>query len=202
MVKVKICGVTSPADACMVAAAGAAAVGLNFFPGSARYIPPEVAESIAAAIPPHVCRVGVFVNEQREKVARIAKRLGLHALQFHGDESPEYCRGWDRKVIKAVRARSQETIRAIAGYAVDFILVDAYVEGLPGGTGRLLRWDWLEGLDRSRLILAGGLTPDNVAEAVRRIRPAAVDVASGVESAPGRKDPELVKKFIDHAQSA
>jgi phosphoribosylanthranilate isomerase len=202
MVKVKICGITSAEDARMVADAGASAIGLNFFARSPRYLRLEEAEAISAEVPPHICRVGVFVDADRDEVARIAVRVGLHALQFHGNENAEYCRGWDRKVIKAVRARDAETVRTAASYPVDFVLVDAYVEGLVGGTGRLARWDWLTDIDRERLIVAGGLTPENVADAVRQLRPVAVDVASGVESAPGRKDPALVRRFIANAQSA
>jgi phosphoribosylanthranilate isomerase len=202
MVKVKICGVTSTQDARMIVDAGASAIGLNFFARSPRRVTVEEAAAIAAELPPHICRVGVFVDADREEVARIAGRVGLHALQFHGMESPEYCRGWDRKVIKAVRTRDPETVRAVAVYPVDFVLVDAYVEGLAGGTGRLARWDWLTDIDRERLIVAGGLTAENVADAVRQLRPIAVDVASGVENAPGRKDPALVRRFIANAQSA
>jgi phosphoribosylanthranilate isomerase len=202
MVKVKICGVTSAHDARMIVDAGASAIGLNFFARSPRHVSLDEAAAISAELPSHICRVGVFVDADRDEVARIALRVGLHALQFHGGESPEYCRGWDRKVIKAVRARDAETVRTVAGYPVDFVLVDAYVEGLVGGTGRLARWDWLTDIDRERLILAGGLTPENVAAAVRQVRPVGVDVASGVESAPGRKDPTLVRRFIANAQSA
>lgn len=201
-VKVKICGVTSREDALMAVRAGADAIGLNFYARSPRFVEPALAEKITAALPERVCRVGVFVDAARRDVERIAARVGLQAVQFHGDESPDYCRGWDRKVIKAVRARDRESVRRIAGYPVDFVLVDAYVEGLVGGTGRLARWEWLTEVERGRLIVAGGLTPENVVDAIRRLRPVAVDVASGVEKAPGRKDPELVKRFIANAQSA
>jgi phosphoribosylanthranilate isomerase len=202
MVKVKICGVTSVAEALMAVEAGAAAIGLNFHPPSPRYLSPSEAERIASAVADTVCKIGVFVNAPRTEVSEIAERLGLNALQFHGDEDAEYCRNWKKPVIKAVRVTTADSIARAAHYPVDFILADAYVEGLAGGTGRIARWDWVTGVDRSRLILAGGLTPENVADAIRSVRPAAVDVASGVELAPGRKDPELVERFIANAKRA
>jgi len=202
MVKVKICGVTNVEDARVAAAAGAWAIGLNFFPRSVRCVSQETAEAIVAALPREVWRVGVFVDAPAESVRETAERLHLDALQFHGDESAEYCRGWRQRVIKAVRLRDRDALARVAAYPVDFILVDAYVEGLVGGTGRTVRWNWLSGVDRDRLVLAGGLTPENVAEAVRVVRPMAVDVASGVERSPGEKDPERVRRFILNAQSA
>jgi phosphoribosylanthranilate isomerase len=202
MTRVKICGVTSVDDARMVAAAGADAIGINFWPRSARYVRRDVAAAIASALPAHVCRVGVFVDAPREEVASIAAQVGLDALQFHGDESVALCAGWDRTTIKAVRVRDQRSLADAAAYAVDFILADAYVAGSPGGTGRRVPLEWLTGVPPERLILAGGLTPDTVAAAIRAVRPAMVDVASGVESAPGRKDPEKVKRFIAHARAA
>ncbi len=202
MIRVKICGVTSVEDALMAVAAGADAIGLNFCRSSPRCVPVDVAAAIAAALPPRVCRVGVFVDAPRDEVQSIAARVGLDALQFHGSESAELCAGWDRKTIKAVRVRDGETLARAAAYAVDFILADAYVEGRLGGTGQRVPPAWLAGVPAHRLILAGGLTPDNVAEAVRLVRPAAVDVASGVERLPGIKDPEKVGRFIANARVA
>ncbi len=202
MVRVKICGITSPADAAVAVAAGAAAIGVNFYPGSPRYVDVDAAEAIVTAVPRGVCRVGVFVNADPATVREIAARLQLDALQFHGDESEQYCRGWRQKVIKAVRVRAAEELARLATYPVDFILADAYVEDRFGGTGQRLPIEWLAGIAMDRLIVAGGLTADNVADLVRRIRPAAVDVASGVERAPGDKDPALVERFIANAQNA
>src|SRR3990172_2889541 len=190
MIKVKICGITSVRDARVAAEAGAAAIGLNFFPRSPRCVDMQTAEAIVAALPEDVCCVGVFVDAARETVQRVASRLGLDALQFHGEEDAAYCRGWSRTVIKAVRVRHRDALIRAAAYPVDFILADAYVEGLPGGTGERVPPDCLTGVARERLILAGGLTPENVAEAIRQVRPMGVDVASGVERAPGEKDPE------------
>jgi phosphoribosylanthranilate isomerase len=202
MTKVKICGVTTVDDARMAAAAGADAIGINFSPRSLRCVAVDVAAAIAAALPPQVCRVGVFVDAPRDEVASIAAQVGLDALQFHGDESAGLCAGWDRTTIKAVRVRDGNALAQVAAYAVDFILADAYVEGSPGGTGQRVPLEWLTGVPPDRLILAGGLTPDNVAAAIRAVRPAMVDVASGVESAPGRKDPEKVERFIANARVA
>jgi len=200
--KVKICGVTSVEDALMVAAAGADAIGLNFFPRSPRFVPVEVAAEIAAALPTGICRVGVFVDASRDVVRSIAERVGLDALQFHGAEPPDICASWDRTTIKALRVRDAQALAAAAGYAVDFILADAHVEGRAGGTGQRVPTEWLAGVAADRLILAGGLTPDNVADAIRSVRPAAVDVASGVERAPGRKDAQKVARFIANARTA
>lgn len=201
-VRVKICGITSLDDACAAIDAGAAALGFNFYRQSPRYVSPEAAAEIVARLPRPVCAVGVFVNEPRQRVAAIAAQVGLSALQFHGDESPEFCRAWAQKVVKAIRVRDGHAAANAQRYAVDFILADAYVEGQRGGTGRCIVPILLEGFERRHLILAGGLTPETVAEAVRAVRPFAVDVASGVERAPGKKDVALMRRFIAHAQAS
>ena len=201
-VRVKICGITNRADACAAVDAGAAALGFNFCPSSPRYVTPEVAAEIVVQLPRAVCSVGVFVNEPRERVAAIAQQVGLTALQFHGDESPEFCRGWAQKVVKAIRVCDAHAAGKAQHYTVDFVLADAYVEGQRGGTGRRIVPILLEGFERRHLILAGGLTPENVAEVVRTVRPFAVDVASGVERAPGQKDVTLMRRFVAHAQTS
>ena len=202
MTKVKICGITSVADAVAAAEAGAAAIGLNFYPRSPRRVSVETAARIVAAVPERVCVVGVFVDAPQADVRRIADTVGLDALQFHGRESPPFCEGWRSKVIKAIRLRGRASLAELASYRVDFLLVDAYVEGSPGGTGTLVPWEWLQDVPTGRLILAGGLTADNVGAAVRQVRPFAVDVASGVERAPGIKDAEKMRRFVANAQSA
>lgn len=202
MLRVKICGVTNVEDARVAAAAGAAAIGFNFYRESPRYVSPEAAARIVDTLPEQICKVGVFVDEERDRIVETAEKVRLDALQFHGRESVEFCRGWSRKLIKAVRVRGPDDLPAVATYPVDFILADAYVEGLVGGTGQQIPHEWLAGIDRSRLILAGGLCPENVAQAVRQVRPAGIDVASGVEKEPGRKDPNLVRRFIENAKSA
>jgi len=202
MTRVKICGVTSVADARRAVEAGADAIGLNFYPRSPRGISVDTAAAITAALPRSVCRVGVFVDAVRADVARIVERLALDAVQFHGDEDAEQCRGWACKTIKAVRVRDAGSLASAAALAVDFILADAYVVDRPGGTGQRVPTEWLVGIPAERLILAGGLTPENVVDAIRAVRPAMVDVASGVERAPGIKDPEKVERFIANVRLA
>ncbi|MBI3786526.1 MAG: phosphoribosylanthranilate isomerase [Deltaproteobacteria bacterium] len=201
-VKVKICGLTSAADAVAADAAGADLLGFNFYPPSPRYVGVAAAAEIVHLLPRGARTVGVFVDAERDEVLRTVQEVGLSMVQFHGSESPQYCRDWSVPVIKAVRVRDRRSIEEIHSYAVDFILADAYVEGQPGGTGRRVAPELLAGLERERLILAGGLNPDNVVEAIRAVRPFAVDVASGVESEPGRKDPQLMRRFIVNVQSA
>lgn len=202
-VLVKICGITSIEDARAAVAAGADWIGLNFFPESPRYVTPERARAIVGELPESVRAVGVFVNCPRERVEDIAGKVGVHMLQFHGDESLEDCRGWPWPVIRAVRVdRDWETLASV-GYVADYLLVDRFVPGRYGGTGQRVDWERLATWKPPRpLVLAGGLDPTNVAEAVRTVRPFAVDVASGVEAAPGRKDPEAMRRFVRNAKSA
>ncbi|HUI26507.1 MAG TPA: phosphoribosylanthranilate isomerase [Candidatus Kryptonia bacterium] len=202
MVRVKICGVTRVEDALAAVGAGAWAIGLNFYARSSRCVTVDAAAGIVAALPRTTLTVGVFVNESRARISEITHAVGLRAIQLHGDESPADCANWPLPVIKAVRMRDRETVAIAARYPVDFILLDAYVEGHAGGTGCRFAWEWAAACDRSRLILAGGLTPDNVADAVRAVRPLAVDVASGIERVPGVKDVQLMTRFIANAQTA
>jgi phosphoribosylanthranilate isomerase len=201
-VRVKVCGVTNLDDALAAVEAGAAALGFNFHPPSPRFVESAAAAAIVSRVPRSVCTVGVFVNESRERVAAIAAQVGLTAVQFHGDESPAFCQAWKQKVVKAVRVQGPDAAQRARAYDVDFILADAYVEGQLGGTGRRVAVQFLGDFDRDRLIVAGGLTPENVAEVVRVVRPFAVDVASGVEYAPGKKDVALVRRFIARAHAA
>jgi phosphoribosylanthranilate isomerase len=201
-VRVKICGVTSLSDAAAAVECGADAIGLNFYRHSARYVTPSAAARIVATLPPAVCAVGVFVDESRENVEQIVAAVRLKALQFHGTESPAFCAGWPVKVIKALSVRDRTWLETARAYSVDWVLADAFVEGEFGGTGKRLNPALLQGFDRERLILAGGLTPENVAAATRAVRPFAVDVASGVESAPGKKDRRLLRRFVEHAKTA
>jgi len=202
-VRVKVCGITTIDDALAAVDAGAAALGFNFYTGSPRCVTPAVAAGIAARLPPTICTVGVFVNHDCESIAAVAADVRLTALQFHGDESPEFCRHWSgRTVIKAIRVRDARAAVDARRYDVEYVLADAYVEGQAGGTGRRVAVELLQEFDRRHLILAGGLTADNVAGAVRAVRPYAVDVASGVEVAPGEKDWTLMKRFIANARAA
>ncbi len=201
-VRVKVCGITNLDDALAAAEAGAAAIGFNFYSRSPRFVQPGTAAKIVSRLPRSVCTVGVFVNEPRERVAAIAAQVGVSALQFHGDETAEYCRVWAQKVVKAIQVKGPDAAELARAYDVDFILADAYVRGYFGGTGRRVALAHLGGFDRDRLILAGGLTLENVAEAVRAVRPFGVDVASGVESAPGKKDVALMRRFIARAHAS
>ncbi len=201
-VRVKVCGITNLDDALAALDMGADALGFNCYPPSPRFVPPAVAAEIVARLPGTTCTAGVFVNASRQEVESIAARVGFTALQFHGNEDPSFCRGWPQKVIKAIRVRDRKAAAEALRYAVDFILADAYVEERFGGTGQRVALEHLDGFERRRLILAGGLTPQNVAAAVRTVQPFAVDVASGIEQSPGKKDWTLMRRFITHAHGA
>ncbi len=198
MTRVKICGITRGEDARLAAAEGAHALGFIFFSGSPRAIPMEAAAEICASLPPFVSRVGVFVNETAEAIERIAGACRLDALQFHGDEPPDFCRRFPQKSIKAFRIRGREDLARMAAYDTDAWLLDAYADGVRGGTGRTFDWTLAAGAAEggAPIVLSGGLHPANVAEAIRAARPFAVDVCSGVELRPGRKDPEKVRAFL------
>jgi phosphoribosylanthranilate isomerase len=205
--KIKICGITTSEDAEHAAALGVWAIGLIFWPRSARRCNPGTAAEIAAALKRRLEVVGVFVNPTLEHVAATAEAVGLTMLQFHGDEGPAFCAEAARrtgcKVIKAARVHSGADIQALATFHVDYHLLDSYVPGLHGGTGETFAWE-LARMHRGRvpLVLSGGLTPENVAGAIEAVRPFAVDVASGVESEPGRKDPARVAAFVEAVRNA
>lgn len=205
-VQVKICGVTTVADARLAVAAGADLIGLNFYPHSPRAVAHVTAEAIRNALPGHVRCVGVFVNAPRERIAALAAGLPLDLIQFHGDESPAALSGWSAPTIRAVRVGPQAALPDLfASTPADYVLLDAHKSGRYGGTGATFTWQRAAALPRhalERTILAGGLTPDNVTDAVQTVRPWAVDVASGVESAPGRKDAGKLARFIRHAKAA
>jgi phosphoribosylanthranilate isomerase len=212
-VRIKICGVTTPADAVLAARLGADAVGLNLYPPSPRYVEPHQATAIERELPLFVEAVGVFVDELPERLKDHMRQFSrVHTIQSHGRLATEPVDVHPFPLIVAVAlkdtnglmdlnvylARCRSSGRLPAG-----VLVDAHVPGLHGGTGQVAPWHLLEGFDPGvPLILAGGLTPDNVAEAVRRVRPYAVDVASGVEASPGRKDAEKMRRFIENALAA
>jgi indole-3-glycerol phosphate synthase len=199
---VKVCGITSVDDAVAVARAGADAVGLVFWPGSPRRVDLETARRISAALPPFVLRVGVFVDAPREELVRTSEEVGLDVLQLHGQEPPEELGGLPRRVVKAVHVGEGFALSSALRYqgAADGILLDSRPGGAsaPGGTGVTFDWSLAREVREkvSFLMLAGGLTPDNVARALTAVRPDAVDVSSGVESAPGRKDPAKVRAFV------
>jgi phosphoribosylanthranilate isomerase len=201
MARVKICGITRHEDAELAASLGAWAIGFNFWEGSKRRCDPGVAVGIARALRRRVEPVGVFVNPELDEVVRLAEGVGLTHVQLHGDEGPSFCAAVAQRtgarVIKALGVGSGADIRDAERFHTDFHLLDAAAGAAYGGTGRT--WDWALSLQRHSkvpLILSGGLTPENVAEGIAAVHPWAVDVASGVEAAPGIKDPAKVEAFI------
>jgi phosphoribosylanthranilate isomerase len=200
MVRIKICGITNLEDALACADAGADLLGFNFYSGSPRYIKPEVAREVVAQLPAAILSVGVFVNAgEPEDVARVADVAGVAAVQLHGDESPAYCRELaGRFVIKALRVTGDFKPQSAAEYETDAVLLDGFDQSLRGGTGRTFDWSMAQRTREvvSRIFLAGGLGPENVAAAVASVQPYAVDACSSLESSPGRKDIARVRAFI------
>ena len=200
---IKICGVTSAEQAAAVAAAGASAIGVNLWPGSRRFVGGlGAARQVLAAVPAGVLKVGVFVNASAAEVAQASGDLGLDRVQLHGDESPGAYSSLARgALIRAVRVRDQTSFADDAGWRAGLRLYDAFVDGFGGG-GATAPWSLIVRCATRPFLLAGGLTPDNVADAIACVRPDGVDVASGVESAPGRKDLSRVVAFIGAARAA
>ncbi len=202
---VKVCGITSPEDAQLAAEAGADAIGLVFWHKSPRAVDTERARRIAAAVPPTIVRVGVFVDAAAGEIERTVEAVGLDLVQLHGDEPPALLRALPRRCWKALRVGTSLTAADLAPWSgAAGLLLDTRVPGQPGGTGRTFEWTLLRPLrDRvAFLVLAGGLDADNVARAVAAVRPDGVDVSSGVEQAPGRKDPARVRAFVAAARTA
>jgi phosphoribosylanthranilate isomerase len=202
--KVKICGITNLADGLVAAEAGAEALGFVFWEGSPRQVSLEVAAGIIRALPSFIVKVGVFVNAPTDLVHQAIGECGLNLLQFHGDEPPDYCLQFGLMSMKAFRIRDAESLRALPAYRTDAWLLDAFSADRPGGTGERFNWDLaVQARDLGRpIFLAGGLTPENVGEAVRKVQPYAVDVSSGVETSPGKKDPTKVKAFTEAVRDA
>jgi phosphoribosylanthranilate isomerase len=203
-VKVKICGITNAPDALAAVEAGADMLGFMFYEKSPRQVSTRTAAEIIRSLPQFAIKVGVFVNAPAELVLRAIGDCGLNLLQFHGEEPPEYCTQFGLMNVKAFRIRDAESLKALTDYPTDAWMLDAFVAGKAGGTGEKFNWDLaIEAKKLGRpIFLAGGLTPENVAEAVAKVQPYAVDVSSGVESAPGKKDAAKIKAFIDAARSA
>jgi phosphoribosylanthranilate isomerase len=202
--KVKVCGITSYEDAAMALDQGIDALGFNFFPRSPRYVSPMAARRIIERIPPLTVIVGLFVNVPlQEDVSEMARVAGVQVVQLHGDENPEYCRRLrEWPLIKALRVGNSQTEDNLEDYPVRAFLVDSKDDVLFGGTGKAFDWNRALEVKKVRpVILAGGLRPDNVQEAIRMVMPYAVDVCSGVESAPGKKDSRRLKEFMDEVRN-
>ena len=197
-IKVKICGITNAPDALAAVEAGADALGFMFYDKSPRCVSPAVAAGIIRQLPAHVVKVGVFVDAAEDLVVRSIRECGLNLLQFHGDEAPEYCLQFGLMSMKAFRIRDAESLKELPKFSTDAWLLDAWSPEARGGTGEKFNWELAVEAQKfgQPVFLAGGLTPDNVADAVRKVRPFGVDVASGVESAPGKKDHAKVRAFI------
>ena len=203
VVRVKICGLTQLEDALFAAQAGADALGFVFYDKSPRHVSVSNAAAICNALPPFVTRVGLFVNAPVDFVQSIIRAVPLDLLQFHGDETPEYCAQFGKPYLKAVRVQADTDLLK---YATDFdaasgLLLDAYVPGIAGGTGESFDWKLIPPNFPKPMVLSGGLTPANVREAVQQTHPWAVDVSSGVESSKGIKDPHKVAQFIANAKA-
>jgi phosphoribosylanthranilate isomerase len=201
---VKICGVTRVEDALEASRHGAHAIGLVFYRPSPRYVQPEVAAEIVRALPPFVTPVGLFVDADESEVREVAARSGIRLLQFHGAEPPAYCGRFALPYMKAVRVRPGVDLlqyaREFAGARA--LLLDAFQEGLHGGTGAVFDWNLIPPALPLPVVLSGGLTPENVSDAIRRVQPYAVDVSSGVEAEKGIKDAAKIAAFIEGVRNA
>ena len=205
MVKIKICGITNVEDAKVAVAAGADALGFVLYRNSPRFVEPAMVKRIVAGLPPFVLPVGVFVNEEPGLVRSLLDGCGLALAQLHGDETASYCQDLGRPVLKALRLKDRGTFLALAEFQgranVRGVLIDAFSNQAYGGTGQTVDWTLAQEAARSTsVVLAGGLTPVNVAEAISHVRPYGVDVSSGVELSPGKKDHDKVKAFIEAAR--
>ncbi len=198
---IKICGITNLEDALEAIDAGADALGFNFYQQSPRYIDPEAAEDMLQDIPPSIARVGVFVNEGEELVRDLSQILRLDYLQFHGDETPYYCEQFATPYWKAFRLNDDKSLELMKKFHPEAYLIDAFSEGAYGGTGKLANWELAKKAKSiGKIILAGGLNPENVREAIETVAPFGVDVASGVEVSSGKKSAELMARFVENAR--
>ena len=203
MVRVKICGITNREDAEAAVAAGADAVGFIFVPGTPRFLPPEAAREIVRALPPFVVPVGVFAGSPLTEVLAAVEACGLSAVQLHGGEDAAFAAALPVRVIRAVRVRDAASLEGLAGYPAHAFLLDAYAEDRIGGTGQRIPLALLEAARKlGRIVVSGGLTPENVAEVVTAVRPYGVDCCTGVERAPGLKDHARVRAFVARARES
>ena|SRR3989338_1728644 len=214
MTQVKICGITNLEDAIYAADCGADVLGFIFYPKSPRFIEKTKTKEIISKLPPFITTVGVFVNHKIDDVINTVRECNLNIVQLHGDESPDYCSKIPLsspfnkggvggiKVIKAIRVRDEDSLKKMADCRVDAFLLDSHSENSYGGTGKIFSWDLaIKAKGYGRIILSGGLTPDNVKEAIEKVKPYGVDVSSGVEEKAGKKDEEKVREFIKRVRS-
>ena len=199
MRRVKVCGITNPEDALCAVRLGATALGFVFYEKSPRFVAPEEAGEIIRQIPPFVTKVGVFVNAGADYLREAKNIAGFDIYQFHGDETPEFCVTFGEEYIKAIRVKDAGSLDAVKLYDTDAFLFDTYSPDAYGGTGENFSWDVLarRKLEDKFVILSGGLNPDNVRDAIRAVGPYAVDVSSGVENSPGRKDHTKLERFME-----
>lgn len=201
--RIKICGITNVEDALQAVNAGADALGFVFYAKSPRYVTPNEAQKIVAELPPFVTTVGLFVNESIPRIRRTMAAARLDVVQLHGDEQPEDCLIEPLRVIKALRVKDADSLRGAEDYQVSALLLDAWCDENYGGTGKQFDWQLARKMTgKHPLILAGGLNPENIAAAVQQVKPYAVDVSSGVETAPGKKDQQKVIEFISRVRNA
>ena len=200
--KIKVCGMTSLEDTLVAVEAGADAVGFIFYKKSPRSVTIKTVCEIVDELPPFVDAIGIFVNESAEQINKIADRCKLDRVQLHGDETPAFCKKIRRRVIKAIRVKDIQSLKKLSDFPVSGFLLDAFSEDQRGGTGKVFDWNLVHPAKKyGAVILAGGLTPNNVRQAIHRVKPYGVDVCSGVESQPGIKDHKKVKAFIKNAKA-
>jgi phosphoribosylanthranilate isomerase len=201
--RVKICGITNLADAQVAVEAGADALGFNFYEKSPRFVSLKTTSEISKQLPPFIMRVGIFVNAPEDFVLTAIAECNLTMLQFHGDEQPEFCTQFGLMSMKAFRIRDEKSLAELPNYKTDAYLLDAFSSTTPGGTGEKFNWELAVEAQKfgKPIFLAGGLTPENIAEAVRKVKPFGVDVSSGVEISPGKKDHAKVQAFIQAAKT-
>src|SRR3972149_6365715 len=203
MIRVKICGITNLEDALAAAKFGADAVGFVLYPNSPRYIKPAQAKLIIDQLPPYVTPVGVFADQPAEEIWRMMEECGFDLVQLQGDESPEFCQRFGSRVVKAIRVKDHGSLKQMAEYSVRAFVLDTYRENQLGGTGERFDWDLaVQARSFGRIVLAGGLTPENVRDAIRKVQPYGVDVSTGVEKYLGKKDHSKIENFIKQAKSA
>ena len=197
MIFIKICGITELEDAKNIAEMGVSALGFIFYPKSRRYIEPEKANEIILNLPPFIVTVGVFVNEKTDKVEDTLKICPVDILQFHGDESPDYCKKFNKRVIKAFRVNGDFSPVILSNYSVSAFLLDSFTQNEYGGTGKIFDWDVaVKAKKYGKIILSGGLNTENIKYAIEKVNPYGIDISSGVEISPGKKDIKKVEEIL------